>query len=398
MQEDLELQNKLKKHIHKLNTHNPRHKFAILYNAWTEKVLGERLSVFREDMDFLEADSGGLQIISKGDVITPEMKKSVYENQAKWSDYAMGFDEIPIVFSGEKSSITNFGNRMFDTENLKHYASLTGKNFREQIELFVERKSKSKPIFIIHGNDYDSYMFWAETALNEIPRELRPFIGGVASSGASIGIGILEDIKRAFYYSELSDELKQSKHLHLLGVGSISRLLPYLIFMKNGLYKDHLISYDSTSHSSALHRGRYFSEQGNIKLNKYFSREYHVLLENMNSFATFDLDVDELFFIMTNSSTEFKVQRNNSRSEYIHIWVSAILSSVFNFKNYVDSLLTNNKKMKEMIYSDKKFFVFDSLEQVVTKKDFEKWSLNNERSVKSSPIASKNNCLEDLFS
>ena len=50
-----------------------------------------------------------------------------------------------------------------------------------------------------------------------------------------------------------------------LGVGSIRRMIPYLVFCQNGLYDNVDISYDSTTHSRAVETGLYYMGKGTTK-------------------------------------------------------------------------------------------------------------------------------------
>lgn len=277
---------------------NIDHKFSFLYNAYTEKEFGEFMNELKdaESIHNIYADSGGLQAITRGMNITDNFKIDVYRNQAKYSTKAMSFDEIPVETLGGKSSKTDLNTRFFSHDMLEGCAAESGRNLRKQIELFVENKTQSQPIFIIQGNCYDTYMKWTEYAIAEIPEDLREFIGGVAISDTASGFGVLQDIRRAFYYTCLPWKPKNN-HIHLLGVGAIKRMLPNIIFFQNGIYKDMWVSYDSTSHTSGVSQGRYFNDKGKmIKLGKYFNPKYHALLEDFNKkFPFLDYDIDTLF-------------------------------------------------------------------------------------------------------
>jgi hypothetical protein len=377
-------------HIRRLNGETPEHTFGILYNAWVEKNFGPILHKLRDDLEFLEADSGGLQVISRGLKITEAIKQEVYENQSKWSDYAMGFDEIPLQFSGDKSVIQDLSGRWFDKDNLEHCAKETGKNFKNQIETFVKNKSKAKPIFVIQGNDYDSFMTWAETALAEIPTELRSKIGGVAIAGSSLGSGPLEDIKRAFFYTQLPDELQVMKHLHLLGVGSITRLLPNIIFLQNGLYKDLHLTYDSTTHTSGIHMGRFFSKEGaNLDFGRHFDRRvYTKILEDMNLFYDLGIDAEELHFRLNTNSTNFKLARG-SRNDLIETYIIAVFTCVSNFKRNINELISSEHEVSKVIHSNKKLFIFESIRGIKNMADYQHWIKTVSRHARSNPVSSK---------
>ena len=61
-------------------THN--HKVSLLYNAFTERRTGPRIKEnYAKYLHSIHADSGGLQIITLGKQITPELKEEIYANQ-----------------------------------------------------------------------------------------------------------------------------------------------------------------------------------------------------------------------------------------------------------------------------------------------------------------------------
>ena len=91
---------------------------------------------------------------------------------------------------------------------------------------------------------------------DEITKEHADHIGGVAMGSAALGMGQLEDVKRAFYVTQMPFE--RPFHLHILGVGALRRMLPFILFKQNGLYKNINISYDSTTHSMSLDNGLFY--------------------------------------------------------------------------------------------------------------------------------------------
>jgi hypothetical protein len=71
------------------------------------------------------------------------------------------------------------------------------------------------------------------------------YIKSVAVSTVAIGPGQLEELERSFVFKEIQREYG-IKHLHLLGVGSVERVLPFALAKYD---EDTMISYDSTSHA-----------------------------------------------------------------------------------------------------------------------------------------------------
>lgn len=346
-----------KKVFNLLNTSN-NSKFSLLFNAFQEQRYAVPLQNYKGSIHRIHSDSGGLQIVTVGKKMTPELYKEIYILQARYSDIAMSFDEIPVAKISEKSAINDFTSRKFDVDNYKEFAKLSGKNLREQIETFKDEKVSCKPLLIAHGNCLETYKDWIDIILKEVPSSDHHLIGGISVSGAALGRGFLEDMQKAAYISEFP----MNHYVHLLGVGSIKRLLPYLLFAQNGYYKkDFHLSYDSSSHSQGVTTGSFFQNGGDSGLGRVMNRNYEVIYGQM----------DELFHLRergyTNSDFfkcfskrtwgDFTDDRGNYILEDIRRNTTLTLSffgrSVYNFTKMVDDcrqskdyLLETSKKMK----------------------------------------------------
>lgn len=374
------------------------HKVSFLYNAHIEKQFG---SIFKEHFKTsavhdIYADSGGLQMVTQGLSITPDLKSKIYKNQSDYSDCAMSFDEIPVAFSGAKSSRLDLSNRWFDRDRFEWCARETGRNVYEQIKEFDRNNSTARPIFIVQGNCYDTYMKWTEFALSEIPSELHSRIGGIAMGAAAMGHGTLEDIKRAFYYTQLPIEVER-KHMHLLAVGSIRRLIPNLIFIQNGLYDGVHLSYDSTTHTSGAHMGRYFMNGNNYEFNRVKNLAYHEMLADIKrNFPAYNKNVDEFHTCMNTSAGNYE-KKFGSKAPVIETFSYFIASSVLNFISEVDSIIKNPKKIIGL--TDKvEQAAFHALANVKTLDDFNHWERNAGKYVSSNPVPkNKASSLMSLF-
>ena len=239
---------------HKQNNHT----FSLLYNGFTEKNFGPKLQKFRASINNIHADSGGLQIITRGLKNTSEVREKVYLNQGAYADIGMSFDEIPVKTTSTSgvSSKIDTKRRYADMDNFDDYARQTGKNVKAQIETFDKMGSKCRPFVIMQGSSQESYSRWAKLALEEITPALHHRIGGLAMGSAALGMGQLEDVKRAFYVTQMP--YTRPFHLHVLGVGALRRILPYICFSQSGLYEGIDISYDSTTHSMSLDNGLFY--------------------------------------------------------------------------------------------------------------------------------------------
>ena len=353
------------------------HEFSLLYNAWTETGLVPNIMMMRDSFENLYADSGGLQIITQGKSITEQMKLGVYKNQAQFSDFGMCFDEIPLQFTGKQSSRTDFSNRFFDKEMLDLRAAETGQNVLKQIHTYMEEKSKSKPVIILQGNCYESFMRWLEVILKQIPQEERKYLGPIAMSGASIGTGLLQDIERAYIFSQLDYDCK---HLHLLGLGSISRFLPFAIFHHNGMFKEDLkISYDSTTHTSAPHMGRYYKDGTNIDFSRPFDNRYNIIYNDIQSKFDMGMSIEEYHIAMNVPATKMKDISHTFRAFSSHI-----VATIDNFTHEVNKVWSDKSYMEYMIKDNVNLH---HLANCATREEVNSWFTHVSPHVKTAKIA-----------
>lgn len=379
------------------NQHN--HKISLLYNAYTEKRPGKWCgSHYRGLVHNIHADSGGLQMVTLGHTITEELKESVYANQALNSQIAMCFDVIPIrTLAGARSDRLDLSNRRFDRSDLERCARATGKNLKRQIEFFLEKGTEAKPMLIAQGNDYDSYMKWVEYIQDEMPKEYIKHIGGIAMGAAALGKGSLEDIKRAFYFTQLPIEL-ENKNLHLLGVGSVYRMLPQLIFGQSGLYKDVHMSYDSTTHTSGVTQGRYYMDDFAFTFTRAYDDSYRIVMEDMKkNFPFIHYSVDDLYTVLNCSSKTYQ-SRYGSIDPSLQLYVAYVASSIKNFIDQVDRVSRSEAEVMKFAKGlDKNAFA--ALYSVQTPEDFEHWVKHVGPYMASEPVQEyvQPNSLESLF-
>ena len=375
------------------------HKISLLYNAYTEKRPGKWCGAhYRNLVHNIHADSGGLQMITLGRTITNELKEEVYANQAENSHVAMCFDVIPVrTLDGARSERLDLSNRRFDRADLERCARETGKNLKRQIEYFLEKGTEAKPMLIAQGNDYDSYMKWVEYVQAEMPKEYVKHIGGIAMGAAALGKGSLEDIKRAYYFTQLPIELEH-KNLHLLGVGSVYRMLPQFIFMQSGLYKDVHMSYDSTTHTSGVTQGRYYMNDYAFTFTRAFDDSYQIVLDDMKkNFPFIEYNVNDLYNILNQSSRTYQANFG-SIDPSLQLYVAYVSSSILNFIEQVNRVSkSRNEVMSFAKGLDKN--AFNALYSVTTPEDFEHWVKHVGPYMASEPVQEyvEPNSLESLF-
>jgi hypothetical protein len=379
------------------NQHN--HKISLLYNAYTEKRPGRWCGDhYRNLVHNIHADSGGLQMVTLGRTITEELKEEVYANQAKHSDVAMCFDVIPVrTLNNGRSERLDLSNRRFDRTDLERCARETGKNLKRQIEFFLQQGTTARPMLITQGNDYDSYMKWVEYVVDELPADYVQHIGGIAMGAAALGKGSLEDIKRAFYFTQLPIDL-ESKHLHLLGVGSVYRMIPNLIFIQNGMYEGVSMSYDSTTHTSGVVQGRYYMDEHSFTFSRAFDDSYRIVLEDMKrNFPFIEYDVNDLYTVLNQSSRTYE-KNFGSIDPSLQLYVAYVSSSIKNFIAHVDSLASSKNKLLNFARGlDRN--AFDSLYSVKSTADFEHWLQHVGPYMDTEPVQEyvEPNTLETLF-
>lgn len=349
------------------------HTFGCLYNAWTEQDFGPIFkNNYADVLECIQADSGGLQIVTQGKTITPELMDGVFDNQGRYSTMAMSFDEIPLAFSGAKSSRLDLSNRWFDKDNFEQQAKKTGQNVFRQIQAFENMKSVSRPIFITQGNCLETYQKWTELALGEIPAQYHEMIGGVAMGAAALGHGLLEDVQRAYFYTQLPFTFK-CDHLHLLAVGSVFRLVPNLIFMKSGLYKDTHLTYDSTSHTCAATLGRYYVNKKSMDFPRFFDKTvYAKIYDDICKKFDIGMTLDEFHEAINSKSTDF-FKKYGSIHRFVVSQMAITLSTIQNFKDHVDLCVNDENEMIAIVDTRDNPAIIQSLYSIKSSTDYDYW-------------------------
>lgn len=376
---NLEVLKEVKDIFRSINTEN--HKFSFLYNAYDEDKYGQYINqYYRDDLYNVHADSGGLQVITRGLIIDDNLKNKVYESQGKYSDIAMSFDEIPLITNGI-SVIGDTSARRFDMENLKNYIKLSSKNLVEQIEYFDKMGVRTKPMMIVHGNCYDSFMKWFDLSLKMIPSDYHDKIAGIALSGASHGSGLKEEIERSFVMGQMTDF---KKYFHLLGVGSVRRLLPYIVFNNNGYYpKDVHLSYDSTTHTKSVTTGTYRDNNYNlIKLKTHYNNNYKNLYHDLENIGIhLSCEYKDHYQIMNSDSSYFMDKRtgvvnNLKMKDYYLAKIGIFKLSVMRFMKTVDSLKSRST-IEAFAHKIKSYKEIKTLYDVNDLSSFENWKQQN---------------------
>lgn len=293
-------------------------RFAVLYNAFTEKkeikkLIGANCNIY--------ADSGGLQIVSRKMSVTPKIKDDVYKNQTTLSNFGMCFDELPVKRVSEFGHAKTASSKMFDIDNYVERAKETGLNIKRQIEVFEENPNNvSTPVLIVHGNCMETMLEQNRIVFDTLGSK-SDYIKSVAVSTVAIGPGQLEELERSFVFKEIQREYG-IKHLHLLGVGSVERVLPFALAKYD---EDTMISYDSTSHAMSSSQGLYYNLYGKAKTTTKLKTGFHPyewsLIEKfMRDFDGVERDpreiFDHIYVSIKERSPEERIKVLNTRQVY----------------------------------------------------------------------------------
>lgn len=369
----------------RLNADFPNQQFGALYNAYDQ----QGYAADKEGIGDIEwiADSGGLQVITRGKEMTPELKAKIYANQAKYSDIAMVFDEMPLFIDGVASSVTDVSNRYFLADDNWAAGAGTGDNTRELIEVIRGTGSKSKAMLIVQGNSLETYKEYFDAALSKIPDEYYSSIAGVALADTANGIAEMESTNMIAAYRFLDIPPTIGNRLHLLGIGALNRLLPAINLLKSG-YLQCELSYDSTTHTGLYIKGAFFTHRP-IKLGKQRSVNSDIAVNSVYDLfgeflgGTTREEFAEYFDETRNMTmTQMIAKIPEGHKNVICRCIPFLFSqaSIYNFMTLVENAITTDKRHKND--------AFNQLLRVKDQVDYITWRDSYGRFLKSKHITS----------
>ncbi len=363
------------------------HNISALYNAFQEKKIGEAINTHWHGNHNVYADSGGLQMITQGIQFTPQIKDEIYRHQARYSDFGLCFDEIPVVLTG-KSLRGDTTNRHFSIDLHEECGRLTGQNIKRQLDIFEEENSTCRPLIITQGNCYETYMSWTEYIMDELPPEYYSRIGGVAMASAALGNGLLEDIKKAFYFSQIPKELTHN-HIHLLGVGTLTRMVPAMVFEMNGVYKDTVVSYDSTTHTMGISFGNATlmvdGELKNISLGRELNQMYVDMLANIKTeFPSYTYSVEEYHHYMNQTISQGLAE--DSMHDRFKTHLLFVLTQIMNMSERNQTMSKDIDLVARLFPKGVEQIAIKMLYDVKTIDDFKAWEDDIGFYISSTPI------------
>lgn len=248
---------------------NEKVDISLLFNAFTEDTIGKYIvDMERYGFDTLYADSGGLQMVTTNRTITPDLKKQIYEVQ-KLANYGFCFDEIPLGLkegvdpeTGKHRSQTS--SKLFRQGEFEECIASTARNIKEQTEAF--QGTDTKAFYILQGNSADEMYRWFEGGTKILEPHHYAHLQGMAPADTCLGNGELESVEMISAARRLRNDFgveRTGNHIHFLGVGSPSRLLPAIFLSQGGyLHEDTYVSFDSSTASMSLIMGNLTSASG----------------------------------------------------------------------------------------------------------------------------------------
>lgn len=376
-----------------------RHRMSLLFNAYIEKHYGVLFNklFYKNTLNNIYSDSGGLQMVTLGHTSTDELKNSVYDTQSNFSTVGMCFDEIPVENISSVSSTSNIKNRLFSNSLLKENAKETALNIKKQIEYFKNNPNNMcKPMIILQGNCFDTYQQWTDIVLNEIGHNNWKYIGGISSGAAALGSGVLEDFKRAYIITQvdLPTELKVN-HYHILGVGSLLRLLPFIALKKNKIIpSDLLISYDSTTHTGGISRGNYFISDVPTNFPQYKDKYFYIVLDDIHkNMKKLNLNInitESMIYDRISIPSNWKKGNYTITDEY-NTLLAYLISSIYNFMCSVDKLYEDDSYYEEYAHHKGLLIPLNAYSKCTDRKDFEEWMKCFKSILYSNPVSIKQN-------
>ena len=380
----------------KFNEHYKDNKLSLLFNAFTEDDFQDIVPAYGADT---YVDSGGLQIITqKTAVLNDDTKEGIYKVQTK-GDFAMCFDEIPLYIDDSKkgaSARTDMDGKVIIGDEVYDKGVATGVNIKNQIEAFKRLGSDTKVFVILQGNTPQDWLDFCDGIFSQIPTEYYDHIEGLSIADTCIGNGILEAADMISIIPKLNCPDVFKKRLHLLGVGSINRLIPILVMIEAGLLpEDTHISYDSTSISSSHAFGRYLSKGKTVKFGRVDEEHENLEIDEVIDDMFVNIEklgwLDELHMPMSKEDMKKYIKRTTKQSfgdifkdDIDHVQASQlhfgvlfyllfILSQIINFMDKLNEITETRKTLETYVKRTPKLKLLVPLFEVETYEEYERW-------------------------
>lgn len=370
---------------------------SLLFNAFTEDNIGKYINdMDRYGFDELYADSGGLQMVTTNRKVTPELKSQIYGVQ-KLANYGFCFDEIPL---GIKEGVdpetakhrSQTGSKLFRQSDFDACIASTAMNIKEQTEAFSG--SGTKAFYILQGNTTEEMYRWFEGGTKILETAHYANLQGLAPADTCMGNGEMESVEMLRACHRLRNDFgaeRTGNHIHFLGVGSPSRLLPALFLSQGGYLDPNIhVSFDSSTASMSLIMGNLTSASGRrvrrgIRETVGFMLEFYDDMHDV--IAEFCGPVDRKEF-HDHILTHYKSIADliNNAPPHMNVWMRAAVTVMplwqvcgF-FQQAVNSIRSPDKQYTGMGF----------LREVSNEADMAAWQRQFARYLKSSPISRVN--------
>lgn len=385
------------------NTNN--HHVSGLFNAFTEADDGGIYTKHFPAFNSLMGDSGGLQMVSLGiGQISDEQKIKIYDIQGKYSDTAMIFDEIPVTTPGAvfadaisagtkrtKTELKDTSSRVFDPSKFESSAIETARNIVNQINHFEKIESDTKVVCVLQGNSTEDYQRWLDIILKKVPASEHKKIGGIAFGSPAFGAGLMEDIEKYFFISQIQAPDHLMKHFHLLGVGALGRLFPVAVFRNSGIIPaDVLISYDSTKHTGGLVRGDMQINEDCLRAERSTQKNLSKQISTLVDFSTNILKdpltdikwISDAIIQPKSQIIKMYGESGETNLKLTELKFMILFCSVYNFIKTFDKCHKSEAFLNRVCGNQSVL----SLKNVETRKEFDQWKNFAKSSVKSNKV------------
>ncbi len=377
--------------------------FSTLFNAYQEekggKILSENNALGHEKV---YSDSGGLQVLTTGKIIDDEIREKVYAIQAKYSDFAMTFDEMPlkVVESEAAESFTGDFGQIFIDELIPITAKNSAMHIQKQINKFEELHAKTKILPIIHGYDPISFLKYVENIFENL-EHIGEHIQGISIASLrghadnKVGIMKLFDFVPKILNNDTIDS-KYKEHVHFLGVARPQRIMPLIMMIKKGLLPIKKMSFDSTAITKSYTFGRVYQTveewknpenyNSNLTLNDYKDKSYKNIDQFYRNVHKEFKDYDDYMFsswedlanhsqnngVKLTPSKQFKKYGIEYERKYLQQIRITNMYHTFTYLSMIEAYITDELTVNDIFKQNESIcHIFETFESKNTLKEFE---------------------------
>ncbi len=279
------------------------------------------------------------------------------------------------------------GSKLFRQDEFDKCIESTAYNIRDQCEAFVGGKTKG--FYILQGNSTEEMYRWFEGGTKVLEPHHYQQLKGLAPADTCIGNGELESVEMLAACHRLHNEFPDyvGDHIHFLGVGSPSRLLP-VIFLADGGYLDPSthVSFDSSTASMSLIMGNLVMPDGRrcrrgIKETVDFMMAFYDAMHDVLAEFAGEAPRD-VFYKHILENHKSMANLINSAPKEIEVFMRASMTAMPIWQT--EGFFVN--AMNSMNSPDVQYTAIGFLRQVKTEDDMQHWRRQFSRYLRSSRI------------